>query len=264
MTHGSGPPPPDDLETDVVLHYIDKAHDSFTSNRTYANRVLVAQTVIALIMIGIVIGAAEGKKFTIGSSDFGIEAWAVLLAGAVFVGLTPGFVIGRLIYNANLAKMMQGWYGCLERRLEARADDTAVPWEIASLVSEAGWASARVYKNLRERPHGGEARKPTLRERLVTTADLVGGPLTFLILFAALPVGAQVFAGVWWWKTVDSAGWGLVVGIGACLLVLITLASVLGAALRLKDRWEQAGVLPLRQRDVREAQPAQAGQRDLL
>lgn len=130
-------------ETEVVLHYIDKAHDSFVANRTYANRVLVVQTVIALLVIGIVIGAAEGKKFTIGAGDFGVEVWALLLAGAVFVGLTPGFVIGRLLYNEDLAKKMQDWYVRLEPELALCGDDTAVPWETAPLVSEAGWASAR-------------------------------------------------------------------------------------------------------------------------
>jgi hypothetical protein len=229
------------LDTDVVLHYIDKAHDSFVSNRTHANRVLVVQTVVALITIGVVIGAADIDEFKIGSSgvgevsDFSIEVWAVLLVGAVFVALTPGFVIGRLLYNVELAKEMQYWYLRVECQINAR-DATAVPWEIAALVSEAGWATSRGRQRRvepRDRKKGD--RLATVRVWVGAAADFVGGPLTFFVLFVALPVGAQVLAGVWWVKAVDSTRWGWVIGLGVGLLVLLTVASVVAAGLRRQE-----------------------------
>jgi hypothetical protein len=229
----------------VILDYIDKVNASFTANRTYANRVLVIQTVVALLVIGIVIGAAAGEKFAIGSTEFSIQVWAVLLAGALFVGLTPGFVIGRLLYNADLALALQAWYVRLEPQIRKHMDDPGVPWEIAPLVSEAGWASARGFTIFKAWLARGRTRKPaTATERLGTAADVVAGPLTFIVLFAALPIGAQILAGLWWVRAVDSAFWSLMIGAGAGFLVLLTLASVVGAALRLKARAERLGSSP--------------------
>jgi hypothetical protein len=259
-----GPPlPPADaassLQRDVILDYIDKVNASFASNRTYANRVLVIQTVAALLVIGIVIGAAAGKKFAIASSEFSVEVWAVLVAGAVFVGLTPGFVIGRLLYNADLALALQDWYVRLEPRIRDHMVNPGLPWEIAPLVSEAGWASARGLSIFQAWLARGKKRKPaTSAERLGTAADVVAGPLTFIVLFAALPIGAQVLAAVWWVRAADSALGDWMIGAGASVLVLLTLASVLGAALRLKTRAERLGSSPFQAPpDSRGAEPTE-------
>lgn len=281
MAQDPAPPPSGsaplkkDLDRDVTMHYLDKVHDAFTTNRTYANRVLIIQTVIALVVVGVVIGAAEGEEFTLGSSNFSLDVWAVLVAGGVFVALTPGFVIGRLIYNADLAKEMQGLYARLERGLAEHPDDTAVtwetmpPWEIAPLLTEAGWAFARLVPWLRRRvgrwigkgarnqqpkpdgsggpangkDPGDEWPSGNTTAGLAMLADFVGGPLTFLVLFAVLPVGAQVSAGVWCIHTVESTCWEWAVGIATAAVALMTVLSVFGAIRRLVKRWSEAGEL---------------------
>lgn len=93
---------------------------------------------------------------------------------------------------------------------------------------------------------GRVRKRPTAAERLGTITDFIGGQLTFFVLFVALPVGAQVLAGIWWVETVEATAWSRAIGVGVGLLVLFTLASIAGAALRLKARAEQAGTLPSR------------------
>ena len=260
METSSVSPSRDGLDKEVILHYIDKAHDSFSSNRAYANRVLGAQTVMALLMIGIFIGATEDQQLPAASSDFSIDVWAVFLTGAIFVALTPGFVIGRLLYNADLAKEIQRWYGVLERQLSGLRDSTASPWEVAPLVSEAGWASARVFNDFRAWRDRGMVRKPAgLGERLGTFTDLLGGPLTFLALFAILPVAAQILAGISWWQVADSPNWGRAIAFGVFLLVLFTVASTVRGALLLNKRAEQVGASPFGQ--PKEREPSQPGSR---
>ena len=231
-------------DKDVVLHYIDKTQEAFTSNRTYANRVLVLQTVVALLTIGIAIGAAEGTKFTIGSADFTIEVWALLVAGAVFVGLTPGFVIGRLIYNADLSRDLHDRYAELEPALTQPA---VTPWEIAPLVTEAGWATHRSLTKLQAFFTRGRKRKRAGRgERLGTFSDIIGGPLTFIVLFALLPLITQAVAGAWLVRSVDSTGWGQLVGAASALFALFVILSIWSAARRLTERAERLGTHPLR------------------
>lgn len=243
----------DDLDKEVVLHYIDKAHDSFSSNRAYANRVLSAQTVMALLMIGIFIGATEDQQLPAAGSNFSIEIWAVFLTGAIFVALTPGFVIGRLLYNADLAKEIQNWYATLEEQLTPSRESPASPWEVAPLVSEAGWASARVFEDFRAWLDRGRVRKPAgIGEKLGTFTDLLGGPLTFLALFTLLPVTAQVLAGISWWQAANSPAWGRAIAIGVGLLIVFTIASTVRGALLLNKRAAQVGASPFGLRKERE------------
>lgn len=220
----------------VVLNYIDKTHDAFVAARSYTNRLLIVLVVVSLLVIAIAGGAVTGNKLSFGGSDFEIDVWAFLLAGAVFVSIAPGWIIGRLNYAAKLSREIDRLYDEIAPSVPLRTKGV-YPFEVAAFIAEASSAgdrlvsaSGRFASWLRPSSEPDPQSATNSSEKrwwkiAMIAMDLVG-LLTFLLVFALLPVAAQVFALVA--VTDDRPIVGGLIG----LLAAFTLASVAVAGIR--------------------------------
>jgi hypothetical protein len=229
---------------ELALNYIDKLYDELTATRAYTNRLLIGIVVASLLVIALAGGAAVGKDFSIGGSGFEIEVWALLLAGAVFVAITPGFAIGRLRYTADLSDEMESLYRQVVPELEQLRNPDVLAFEVPPLVAEASRAAGRTGV------FGSSGEDAADRRFWNRALDLVGGPVTFVVVLGILPLTAQAFAASWWIRDAKSADW--LIGVGASGIVVLTVLNVV-----------VAGVAFLRQEQQRRRTVSSASSADL-
>jgi hypothetical protein len=244
---GSGVP-----STEVVLDYIGRVHEAFVSNRTTTSRIMTFHVLVSVLVIAIAGGAAVGQKFSFGSNDFGIEPWAVVLGGVIFLSITPGFLIARMDYNARLGAEIERWYECLAPVLKHRTKKG--PFEIPDLLSEAGWASGRFFGGISRddkglwgwlrrkvivaepdpEPAADTGRGGKIIHRLTRVTDFIGGPITWLVVMVGLPLTAYWFAYRMFVRVGDFGdGWILA---GVIVLSVYTLGGTVVAALGVAKR----------------------------
>jgi hypothetical protein len=228
---------------EVILNYIDKLHESFTAARGYTNRLLIGIVAVSLLMIALAGGAVSGSSFELAGGSFTFDIWALLLAGALYLAVTPGFVVGRMRYIGSLAREMDLLYRDLDEGFTALKSPGVYPFEVPALIAEATIAGDRFGASPNDTHVGAAERKWWTR-----ALDFLGGPLTVVLVLGVLPLTGQGFAVSWWLSDEATPGSKAVKVLLIVTLMGFTVLSVVGAA----RRWWVTEAKPRRDRAAAE------------
>jgi hypothetical protein len=204
--------PVQDIQHQVILSYVEKLHDAYNATRSYTNRLLIGLVVVSLLAISIVAGAVSATSVHVGGNEFEVKVWIWLVAGAIFLAVAPGFVVGRLAHMRELGHEVDVMYRHLYAHWDELESADVYPYEAMAVFAKSASRDASVGS-----PSAPARRGPG------PSLKFVGGKTTAVLILLILPGTAEAFVSVYGiraahdWFTVA----GSVVGLLVLLAVLV-------------------------------------------